>query len=54
MNPVKHGLVKNAEEYPFCSYNWFLEKADRDFREAVMNQPMDRIDIEDDFDEFGD
>ena len=50
LNPVKHGLVEKAEDYPFCSYKWFLEKADRGFQEQVMNQPMDRIDIEDDFD----
>jgi len=50
MNPVKHGLVRNAEEYPFCSYKWFLEKAEDEFRKRVMNQPIDRIEIEDDFD----
>jgi len=51
LNPVKHGLVENAEKYPFCSYRWFLEKADGEFRDKVMNQPIDRIDIEeDDFD----
>lgn len=51
LNPIKHGLVTNAEYYPFCSYKWFLEKADDGFRDTVMNQPMDRIDIEDDFDD---
>jgi putative transposase len=50
LNPVKHGLVENAEDYPFCSYRWFLEKADDEFRESVMNQPIDRVEIEDDFD----
>ena len=50
MNPVKHGLVQNAEDYPFCSYKWFLEKADDEFRDSVINQPMNRIEIEDDFD----
>jgi putative transposase len=32
LNPVKHKLVENAEEYPYCSYRWFLETADHDFR----------------------
>ena len=50
LNPVKHGLVENAEDYPFCSYKWFLDKADDTFRNAVMNQPIDRVDIFDDFD----
>lgn len=50
LNPVKHGLVENAEDYPFCSYKWFLEKADLDLQKKVMNQPIDRVDIEDDFD----
>jgi len=26
MNPVKHGIVENAEDYPFCSYGWFIKK----------------------------
>ncbi|MBM3181450.1 MAG: hypothetical protein FJZ86_14000 [Chloroflexi bacterium] len=50
LNPVKHGLAENAEEYPFCSYSWFLEKADVSFQNTVMNQPIDRVDIYDDFD----
>jgi len=50
LNPVKHGLVENAEEYQFCSYRWFLEKSDDDFRNAVMNQPINRVNIFDDFD----
>ena len=53
LNPAKHGLVgaKRAEDYPFCSYRWFLEKADDDFRELVNNQPIDRVDVFDDFDD---
>jgi putative transposase len=50
LNPVKHGLVKNAEDYPFCSYRSFLEKADDDFRKIVKSQPIDRVNIADDFD----
>ena len=50
LNPVKHGLAQNAEDYPFCSYRWFLEKADESFQGMVMNQPIDRVDIFDDFD----
>jgi len=50
LNPVKHRLVENAEEYPFCSYRWFLEKADDSFRDTVMSQPIDRVDVFDEFD----
>jgi putative transposase len=50
LNPVKHGLVQNAEDYPFCSYRWFLEKADEFFRGTIMNQPIDRVEIFDEFD----
>ena len=50
LNPVKHGLVENAEAYPFCSYRWFLEKADESFQNTVMNQPIDGVDVFDDFD----
>ncbi len=53
LNPVMHGLVgaKRAEDYPFCSYRWFLEKADDEFRDVVMNQPIDRVDVFDEFDD---
>ena len=50
LNPIKHGLVENAEDYPFCSYRWFLEQADDDFQEMVTNQPIDRVGVYDDFD----
>ena len=50
LNPVKHGSIENAEDYPFCSYKWFLDMADDAFRITVMDQPIDRVDIFDDFD----
>lgn len=50
LNPVKHGMVKNAEDYPFCSYRWFLEKTDESFRDTVISQPIDRVNVTDDFD----
>jgi len=34
-NPVKHGLVPVAEQYPFCSAAWFKANAPQDFREKV-------------------
>lgn len=50
INPVKHGLVQNAEDYPFGSYRWFLDKVDKSFQDRVLNQPINRVDIFDDFD----
>ena len=36
MNPVKHGLVQNAEEYPFSSYKYFMENSEPDFQKRVF------------------
>ena len=49
VNPVKHGLVENAIDYPFCSYKWFLENGDDNLKTQVFNQPIDKIKVEDDF-----
>jgi putative transposase len=48
-NPVKHGIVRVASDYPWCSAEWFERKANRAFFRTVMNFPCDRIDIPDDF-----
>jgi putative transposase len=49
INPVRHGLVKNAEDYPFCSYKWFLENGDDELKYQVFSQPIDKINVVDDF-----
>ena len=48
-NPVRHGLVSRPEDYPFCSYQWFMESAVPRFRETVLSRPLDRLGIKDDF-----
>jgi putative transposase len=48
-NPVKHSLVKNAEQYPFCSVTWFKAQADPGFRKKVESFKYDRVKIIDDF-----
>ena len=48
-NPVKHGIVRVASDYPWCSAGWFERKANHAFFRTVMNFPCDRIDIPDDF-----
>ena len=48
-NPVKHGLVKNAEQYPFCSATWFKAQVDPGFRLKVESFKYDHVKIIDDF-----
>lgn len=49
MNPVKHGLVEDAIDYPFCSYQWFMESGDKDLKTQFFDQPIDKVNISDDF-----
>jgi hypothetical protein len=49
MNPVKHGLIDNVVDYPYCSYKWFNENSDTGLKELVFNQPIDRVNVIDDF-----
>ncbi len=49
-NPVKHGLVRDASAYQWCSAGWFKGKADRAFFKTVLSFPCDKLDIPDDFD----
>ena len=48
-NPVKHGLVPNAEAYPWCSLAWFVAKASPGFRRTVLSFKYDRVSVEDRF-----
>jgi len=43
INPVKHGFANIAEDYPFCSYRWFLDHAELEFRNRVFEQPIDKL-----------
>ena len=49
MNPVRHGLIDDAIDYHYCSYRWFVEQGDAVLKERVINQPIDRLKIHDDF-----
>jgi putative transposase len=49
LNPVKHGLIDNAVNYPFCSYKWFIEQSDGTLKKLVFAQPIDRVKIMDRF-----
>jgi putative transposase len=48
-NPVKHGLVHLASDYPWCSAAWFSRNASPAFQKTVNSFRTDRLDIEDDF-----
>ncbi len=48
-NPVKHGLVENAANYPWCSMNWFCQNARAGFRRTVLSFKTDRVSVPDDF-----
>ena len=49
VNPVKHGLTEHAINYPYCSYRWFVEQGDDELKKQVFNQPIDQLNIFDDF-----
>jgi putative transposase len=49
MNPVKHGLVEKSEDYPFSSYRWFVETAETKFQKMVFSQPIDHINVHNNF-----
>ena len=48
-NPVKHGLVKIASDYPWCSAAWFEREATPAFRMTIESFPIDAVKVEDDF-----
>jgi putative transposase len=48
-NPVKHGLVTVASQYPWCSAGWFEKHATSAFRKSLETFPIDRLNVEDDF-----
>ncbi len=48
-NPAKHGLVKDAGDYPWCSKTWFLQNAKESFRRTVCSIKYDDVNVMDDF-----
>ena len=49
MNPVKHGIIEKAEDYPFCSRQWFISHASPEFCKLVFSQPINKVVVKDDF-----
>lgn len=48
-NPVKHGLVKIARDYRWCSAAWFEQNGEHAFVETVLSFPIDKVNVRDDF-----
>ena len=48
-NPVHHGVLANAENYPWCSASWFERTARPGFRRTVEGFKTDALSLRDDF-----
>lgn len=48
-NPVKHGLVSRAHQYPWCSASWFERTARPAQVKAIYGFKIDRLNIYDDY-----
>lgn len=48
-NPVKHGLVAVANQYPWCSAAWFERVASPAQVKTIYGFKIDRLKVEDDF-----
>ena len=48
-NPVKHGLIAVAADYPWCSARWFETNARESFVKSVCSFRIDRVKVMDDF-----
>ena len=48
-NPVKHGLVRVANQYPWCSASWFERSASPALIKTIYSFKTDTINVYDDF-----
>ena len=48
-NAEKHGLVAQAERYPWCSAGWFAKNATTAQQKTIAEFPIDRVKV---FDEY--
>jgi putative transposase len=48
-NPVRHGVVEVAEEYPWCSTSWFQKSTPTAFFNTVRAFKIDKVSVIDDF-----
>ena len=52
-NPVRHGLVRMANQYPWCSAAWFERAASPAQVKSIYRFKTERIAVEDDFESSG-
>ncbi len=48
-NAIRHGLVRLASQYPWCSAGWFEREATRSFFQTVSGFQTDKVTVPDDF-----
>ena len=48
-NPVKHGLVKVANQYPWCSAGWFERTASAAVIKTIYSFKIDNLEIYDEY-----
>ena len=48
-NAVKHGVVRDAKDYPWCSAGWFEQTAPPSFVKTLRTLKIDRVNVLDDF-----
>jgi hypothetical protein len=53
-NPVKHGLVPVASQYPWCSARWFERTASAAQVKSIYRFKLDQVRLCDDFVPSGD
>lgn len=49
-NAVRHGVVRVAARYPWCSAGWLERRAERSFYRRIMEFSCERLKVPDDFD----
>ncbi len=48
-NPVRHGIVAAANQYPWCSAGWFERTASPAMVKSIYRFKIDRVPVSDDF-----
>ena len=48
-NPVRHGLVRVAQAYPWCSASWFERSSNRAFYRTVLGFTGNGVQVPDEF-----
>lgn len=49
-NPVRHGLVPVANQYPWCSAAWFERSASPAIVKSIYRFKINQVHVDDDFD----